>query len=68
MKSVIKMDETIKEIIIKEDNSSIELHEDAKGQLKYTVKIYFNANEQIENIIEKVNKIKDAIEKEVLKR
>lgn len=62
------MDENIKEIIIKEDNSSIEIHEDAKNQLHYTAKIYFNANEQIEDIITKVNKIKDAIEKEVLRR
>lgn len=62
------MDETIREIVIKEDNSSIELHEDAKGMIKYTCKIYFNANDEIDNIINKVNKIKDAIEKDILKR
>ena len=63
------MDENIKEIILKEENAdSVEIRELAKGSLAYTIKIHFNADGKIEDIVEKINKVKNALEKEILKR
>lgn len=63
------MDENIKQLIIKEDNkSSVELHEDAKNQLHWELKMYFNEDGKIEDFIDNVNKFKNAIEKDILRR
>lgn len=61
--------EEIKRIIIDETNQdSVEIRELAKGNLAYSVKIHFDADNKIEDIVGKINKVKDAIEKDVLKR
>ena len=63
------MDENIKEIIVREENpDSVEIRELAKGNLAYSIKIHFNADGKIEDIIEKINKVKNALEKDILRR
>ena len=63
------MEENVKQLIIKEDNkSSVEIHEDAKNNLHWELKVYFDENGKIEDFVNKVNKLREAIEKDILRR
>ena len=63
------MDDIVKEIVIKQENpDSVEIHEDAKNLLHYELKLYFDSNGKIEDFTNKVNKFKEAIERDILRR
>lgn len=59
--------EEIKEVrIFEERKDSVEIRELASGELKFTIKVHGEAGDN--TFIEKINNLKERVEKEVLKR